>query len=124
MFKATVFAAAVALATVGLPASAAAAAEPAGPAGCPSGYFCVWSEPNFSGRVWMFRQPVNDANYADNGITQVGSVFNNGITCAGCEDVLVYERPNYTGRSTCVRRGTAVNPPIGGQVSSHRWTDC
>lgn len=120
-----------------------AAAKPDGPStaavdrSCPSQYFCVWYWPGFETPKW--RDIDDDADWS-NGMGAVShpgltianndmSWANNGVPCAGCDHVRVYDSTSYTGALTlCVHRGqwlstfdSSVTRNAANRGGSHRW---
>lgn len=118
-----------------------ASAKPTGPTtlavdpSCPSGYFCVWFLEGYGTPKWQDIDndsdwsngmgPITDGTIADDD----RSWANNGVPCAGCDHVRVYDGPNQSGGLTlCVHRGQWLDmnsgtPPwiAADRGQSHRW---
>jgi len=74
------------------------------PKGCPSGAVCFYRQGNGGDLcgVWYVSTPGlgSCAN-----IGPSGSIFNNGGTCGGCQDVNLYWGSGYTGAWYCLPKG-------------------
>jgi hypothetical protein len=137
---------------------AAAAIQPAArsaallssPNGCPSGAVCFYRRGNGGDLcgIWYGNAPTLGACA---NIGQSGSIFNNGQSCNGCQDVKLYWGSSYSGAYYCLPKGSyllyieqntfnapnsqasgygqtlAYRPglPNGpGGVASAKWTSC
>ncbi|WP_422773320.1 peptidase inhibitor family I36 protein [Plantactinospora sp. WMMC1484] len=88
--------------------------------GCNSGAVCFYTQRDGNGSVcWSTgNAPSSSCGYR-------ASYFNNGVPCAGCDHVYVYEAANYRGiLLACLHYGWAEgrgNFPYSVPVGSYRW---
>ena len=103
----------------GSSAHAISASRPDAPAGCPSGdvcfYYagdgvnlCGYTDANSynlgSGGGGLAPYGNNCANIGEQSLTG-GTIFNNGTSCSGCQDVNLYYNTGYTGAFYCLPMG-------------------
>lgn len=140
-----------------------AAVRGAAPAGCPSGDVCFYFQGN-GGDLCGYTNansynlgsgPGGLAPYGNHceNIGPSGSIYNNGTTCSGCQDVKLYYDQGYGGAWYCLPKGSYLlfieqnhfngggsgadgygqtlafdpQPPYGpgpGGVASAKWTSC
>ncbi|MFF5446405.1 peptidase inhibitor family I36 protein [Streptomyces sp. NPDC012888] len=97
----------------------AAPAAPQAPSDCPSGYFCVWSGQNYTGR----RQQVAGSN---DDLTRFvvfqnfKSWYNRGASC----DFKWYSEKNRGGSSGIVARGYKESGSASRYIKSNTWVNC
>ncbi|BAJ33252.1 MULTISPECIES: peptidase inhibitor family I36 protein [Kitasatospora] len=116
----TAMAAAIAMAATLLPAGSAQAAHGrTGTAACPSGYLCVWDQPDFRGRMYRFLG--DNASWGDWAIDNNDrSWFNNGTSGTyAC----VWQYVNLVGHAKALAPGEASpdDPGHAGRGSSNDW---
>lgn len=103
----------------GTPSRAAVTAA----ADCPSGWFCVWSGRNYTGR--MQKVKYNNPDLTQYSVFNGGvlSYYNHGTSC----DVTIYSGKNYSGDSYTITRGakdTAPSDSSAGTWRSNKWVNC
>ncbi|MGW1295511.1 peptidase inhibitor family I36 protein [Streptomyces sp. NPDC002533] len=107
--------AALALVGTGFSGTASAAASD-----CKPGWFCVWSDQNYTGR----KQQVegNNADLSPYTVFANGSLsgFNNGRSC----DVNIYAGKNYTKFIATVKRGYKSTGTNRVKILSNKWVNC
>ncbi|GAA1550755.1 MULTISPECIES: peptidase inhibitor family I36 protein [Streptomyces] len=97
----------------------AASAEPQAASDCPSGYFCVWSGSNYTGR----RQQVAGTNKDLTGYTVFQSFkswYNRGSSC----DFKWFSEKNHSGSSSTVPRGFKKSDNAAHYIKSNTWVNC
>ncbi|MGW2642989.1 peptidase inhibitor family I36 protein [Streptomyces sp. NPDC001348] len=92
-------------------------------ADCPSGWFCVWSGRNYTGRMQKVR--YNNEDLSQYGVFNGGvlSYYNHGTSC----DVTIYSGKHYGGDSYVIDRGAKDTAPSGASaltILSDKWVDC
>ncbi|MGH4031630.1 peptidase inhibitor family I36 protein [Actinomycetota bacterium Odt1-20B] len=102
---------------------AASTAAEAAPADCPSGSFCVWTEPDFGGT--RIDYDADDSDWDEGLLHQDSSWVNRAASGPGVKDhVMIYEGPDFTGRVTmCLAPGQEVpqDAAANDMGASHRW---
>lgn len=89
---------------------------------CPSGWLCVWSGTEYTGR--MQRVQYDNADLSPHTVfaTSTYSIFNNGKSC----DVRLYGGKNYTNLLGTLKRGqkgsSATGSPL--KILSNQWVNC
>jgi hypothetical protein len=82
--------------------------SPAGkPTGCPSGYFCAWVGTNGDGENcadFPYYLNVSSWVYTDCW-GRVATIFNNSISCSGCDSIYLFYLTDYAGAYTILGRG-------------------
>jgi hypothetical protein len=123
----------------GATSALAGTAAPLSPNGCPSGDFCVYINGN-GGNLCMATSGNSDY-WGDGCANNEDSVFNNGTSCGGCQDVNIYWGYGATGAYTCLQKGhyllymtqnrfeccpgrAGYNEVMANNAVSHRWTYC
>jgi hypothetical protein len=89
-------------------AAPAGAVDPAGvPTGCPGGYFCAWVGTNGDGENCAdipYYLDVSSWVYTDCW-GHVATIFNNSVSCSGCDSIYLWYLTNYTGAYAVLGRG-------------------
>ncbi|MEU6772397.1 peptidase inhibitor family I36 protein [Streptomyces sp. NPDC046759] len=107
------------------PSRAGSSAKPAikAAADCPSGWFCVWSGRNYTGRMQKVQYDNSDLTQYSVFNGHVLSYYNHGQSC----DVTIYSGKNYAGDSYTVERGAKGTAPSGRSaiaIRSDKWVNC
>ncbi|MEU6594134.1 peptidase inhibitor family I36 protein [Streptomyces sp. NPDC046881] len=92
-------------------------------ADCPSGWLCVWSGRNYSGRMQKVRDNNRDLSRYSVFNGRVLSFYNHGKSC----DVTIYSGKNYHGHSYVIGRGAKNTAPSGAsalRILSNKWVHC
>ncbi|GHE75167.1 peptidase inhibitor family I36 protein [Streptomyces cellulosae] len=103
----------------GAGSAGAAPAAPSAASDCPSGWFCVWSGQNYTGRM----QKVAGTN---KDLTQFvvfqnfKSWYNHGKSC----DFKWYSAKNHGGSSGIVPRGYKETGSVSRYIKSNTWVNC
>ncbi|MFF6785728.1 peptidase inhibitor family I36 protein [Streptomyces sp. NPDC012510] len=106
--------AALALAGTGFSGSANAA-----PSDCPSGWYCVWSGQNYTGR--MQKVEGDNADLTRFSVFQsFKSRFQNGKSC----DFKWYSEKNYRGDSGVIKKGSKATWSTTHFIKSNKWVNC
>ncbi len=82
--------------------------QPAGkPTGCPSGFFCGWEGTNGSGENCIdIPYYLNASSWVTSDCWgHVATIFNNSVSCSGCDTIRLYYLPNYGGAFADLGRG-------------------
>jgi peptidase inhibitor family I36 len=100
-------------------AASAAEATPQAASACPSGWFCVWSGKNYTGR--MQKVAGKNANLTKYSVFQnFRSWYNHGKSC----DLKWYAKTNYHGSSGIVPRGYKQTGSTVRYIKSNKWVNC
>ncbi|MEV8456697.1 peptidase inhibitor family I36 protein [Streptomyces sp. NPDC052095] len=102
-------------------AGAAGAAEvtPTAASDCPSGWHCVWSGENYTGR--MQKVEGNNADLTMFSVFQsFKSSYQHGKNC----DFKWFSEKNYKGNSGTLKRGTRTTAPNPRYIKSNKWVNC
>lgn len=97
----------------------AAQAAPSAASDCPSGWFCVWSGQNYTGR--MQKVAGTNADLTKFAVFQnFKSWYNHGKSC----DLRWYSAKNYGGSSGVVPRGYKETGSVSRYIKSNKWVNC
>ncbi|WP_112466710.1 peptidase inhibitor family I36 protein [Streptomyces triticisoli] len=102
-------------------AGAVSAAEvaPQAASDCPSGWFCVWSGKNYTGR--MQKVAGTNADLTKYPVFQsFKSWYNHGKSC----DFKWYAKKNHKGSSGVVPRGYKTTDSASHYIKSNKWVNC
>ncbi|MEU4505307.1 MULTISPECIES: peptidase inhibitor family I36 protein [Streptomyces] len=103
----------------GAGAAGAAEAAPAAAADCPSGWYCVWSGANYTGR--MQKVEGNNADLTGFSVFQsFKSRYQHGKSC----DFKWYSEKNYKGSSGVIKRGAKLTGSTTHFIKSNKWVNC
>ena len=86
------------------PVAAMGAIAMSPPAGCPQGAVCLYRSGNGGDLCATFYSDEPGLGSCAN-IGPSGSIFNNGLSCGGCEDVNLYWGSGYHDAWTCLPKG-------------------
>ncbi|MFF0740294.1 peptidase inhibitor family I36 protein [Streptomyces sp. NPDC004111] len=99
--------------------TAPAAAETRAATDCPSGWFCVWSGQNYTGRMQKVEGP-NDNLTGFPVFQNFKSWYNRGKSC----DFKWFSLRNGQGDSNVVPRGVKKTDNASHYIESNRWVNC
>ncbi|MFD5475812.1 peptidase inhibitor family I36 protein [Streptomyces hawaiiensis] len=100
------------------PAGAAPAA-PQAASDCPSGWFCVWAEQNYTGHMQKVAGTNKDlTQYAV--FQSFKSWYNHGASC----DFKWFSEKNHAGSSGVVPRGYKETGGVSRYMKSNTWVNC
>ncbi|MGW6220615.1 peptidase inhibitor family I36 protein [Streptomyces olivaceus] len=100
-------------------AAQAAPAAPTAASDCPSGWFCVWSGKNYTGR--MQKVAGHNANLTQFAVFQgFKSWYNHGASC----DYRWYGETNYRGNTAVLKRGVKGTGDKVWHQKSNKWVNC
>ncbi|WP_406158898.1 peptidase inhibitor family I36 protein [Streptomyces sp. NBC_01005] len=103
----------------GAGAAGAAEAAPAAAADCPSGWYCVWSGENYTGR--MQKVEGNNTDLTGFSVFQgFKSRYQHGKSC----DFKWYSEKNYKGSSGVIKRGAKLTGSTTHFIKSNKWVNC